>query len=86
MGKLEVFKRNRCILALIKLGFTRKKTRRGMHDKYVPPQKYLEIKIENQPPFIMIPRSRNLHCQPEIVKELRNLGGDELVKKFEEYL
>ena len=86
MGKLETFKRNRCIKALIKLGFYRKKTRRGSHDKYVPPEEYLNQKRDRQPPFIMIPRSRVLHCQDEIVKELKNLGGEKLVKKFEEYL
>jgi len=86
MGKLETFKRNRCIAALLKLGFTRKHTRRGGHDKYVPPAHYLESRINNQPPFVMVPRSRVLHCQEEIVKELHNLGGVDLVKKFEEYL
>lgn len=86
MSKLESFKRNKCISALIKLGFYKKKTRRGKHDKYVPPKKYFSEKIKNQPPFIMIPRSRKLHCQVEIVKELKNLGGQKLVDKFEEYL
>ena len=86
MSKLEGFKRNRCISALIKLGFTQKKTRRGSHDKYVPPKEYLKNKRDDQPPFIMVPRSRDLHCQDEIVKELRSLGGDELVRQFEEYL
>ena len=86
MGKLETFKRNRCILAFIKLGFSKKNTRRGKYDKYVPPAKYLKKRKNNQPPFIMIPRSRVLHCQDEIVKELRSLGGEELVKQFEENL
>ncbi len=86
MGKLETFNRKKCISALLKLEFTRKKTRRGRHDKYASPAKYLEQRIKNQPPFIMVPRSRVLHCQNEIVKELRNLGGQDLVKKFEENL
>ena len=86
MGHLEVFNRKQCIKALLKIGFFRKRTRRGSHDKYVPPEIYLKNRIHNQPPFIMVPRSRNLHCQREIVKELWNLGGDDLVSTFEEYL
>lgn len=86
MTKLDSFKRNQCISALIKLGFIEKSARRGSHDKFVPPAKYLENRKNNQPPFIMVPRSRVLHCQDEIVKELRSLGGDDLVLKFEEYL
>lgn len=86
MTKLDSFNRNRCISALLKLGFYQKFSRRGIHDKFVPPSKYLEFRQNNQPPFIMIPRGRKLHCQNEIVKELRNLGGDDLVKQFEEYL
>jgi len=86
MGKLETFNRKRCMRALLKLGFFKKNTRRGSHDKYVPSDKYLGNRTNNQPPFIMIPRSRVLHCQNEIVKELRNLGGDDLVKQFEDTL
>ncbi|MFH1565375.1 MAG: hypothetical protein ABIC82_06070 [bacterium] len=86
MSKLETFKRNRCISALLKLGFSKKNARRGKHDKYAPPAKYAEKREMNQPPFIMIPRGRTLHCQDEIVKELHNLGGEEFVKKFEENL
>ena len=86
MTKLDSFNRNRCISALIKIGFTEKISRRGSHDKFVPPVQYLANRRNNQPPFIMVPRSRVLHCQDEIVKELRSLGGEYLVKKFEGYL
>ena len=83
--KLDSFRRTRCISALKKLGFVIKKSRRGKHDKYMSPDVYLEQKRDRQPPFIMVPRGK-LHCQDEIVKELRNLGGDELVREFESYL
>lgn len=86
MGKGGTFNRHACIKALKKIGFWRKKTRRGSHDKYVAPEQYLQDNNSRQPPFIMIPRSRVLHCQYEILKELKNLGGEELVKKFKDLL
>lgn len=86
MGKLETFNRKRCVKALLKAGFFKKNKRSGGHDKFIPPNKYLGNQTNDQPPFIMVPRSRVLHCQDEIVKELRNLGGDDLVKQFADNL
>ncbi|MCK4554805.1 hypothetical protein KAU19_07695 [Candidatus Parcubacteria bacterium] len=85
MGRND-FNRNKCIKALNKLGFICKNKRRGNHDKFVPPKHLLENAQPGQPPFIMVPRSRKLHCQLEILKELWALGGDDLVKKFLEYI
>ena len=82
MGRKD-FNRKQCIKALIKLGFIKKNTRRGSHDKFTPPQTILDKRQPNQPPFIMVPRSRKIHCQLEILKEIWAFGGDELVKQFE---
>lgn len=70
------FNRNECIRALKKLGFVYKNSRHGHHDKFLSP-------IPGAvPPFIMIPRHRVLHCQNAVVKELRKMGGEEMVEKF----
>jgi len=34
----------------------------------------------------MTPRSRKIHCQLEILKEIWAFGGDELVKKFKDLI
>lgn len=34
----------------------------------------------------MIPRHRELHCQSEIISELRKMGGEDLVNRFKENL
>lgn len=82
MGNKD-FNRNQCIKSLEKLGFVKRNKRKfGNHDKYVPPDKYIKNRVPHQPPFIMVPRSRKIHCQLEILKELWALGGDELVKGF----
>lgn len=78
MGETN-FNRRQCIRALIKLGFTLSNKRFGIHDKLVAP-------FPANPPFIMIPRHKELHCQQAILKELRKMGGDELIKKFLENL
>jgi hypothetical protein len=85
MGKND-FNRKDCIRALKRLGFIYKISRHGKHDKYAPPAHLLEKKQPNQPPFIMIPRSREIHCQLEILKELWAFGGDELINKFLQYI
>ena len=41
---------------------------------------------QGQSPFIMIPRHKELHCQEEIVKEIKRIGGEELVDNFEKNL
>jgi predicted RNA binding protein YcfA (HicA-like mRNA interferase family) len=74
------FNGRQCARALIKLGFIFNTKRRGKHDKYKAP-----FPAAN-PPFIMIPRHKNIHCQEEIIKEIKKIGGDELVEKFREYL
>ena len=81
MGKND-FNRRQCIRALKRLGFEEKNSRRGNHDNFIVPARFLKNKQSNQPPFIMIPRNRNLHCQRAIIRELYNFGGDELVENF----
>lgn len=75
-----------CIRALVKLGFVLKKVRRGSHHKYEPPEDILKKIPFDRPHFVMVPKHRAIHCQDEIVKELENMGGEELVKQFENYL
>lgn len=75
MGDLN-FNRSQCIRALLKLGFAESPSRRGSHDKFLAPFP------NTNPPFIMIPRHRQLHCQRAILKELKTMGGDDLLKKF----
>ena len=80
------FSRKQCIRALIKLGFILKNKRSGKHDKYEPPFAILSKLGDGQPKFIMVPRHNELHCQNEIVAELRNMGREDLLKKFMSYL
>jgi predicted RNA binding protein YcfA (HicA-like mRNA interferase family) len=75
MGQND-FNYHQCVRALKKLGFHLSNKRKGNHDKLISP-------FDNaNPPFIMIPRHRKLHCQRSILKELEVMGGNELVKKF----
>lgn len=79
------FNRDKCIKALKKLGFYQKNGRKGArHDKFYPPSDLRKIENSQQPPFIMIPRHRYLHCQNAIVSEIEKLGGIELVIEFRE--
>lgn len=79
MGEFT-FNRNECIKALSKLGFYLANKRSGKHDKFKSP-------IPNcNPPFIMIPRHNDLHCQKEIIAELQKMGGNELIEKFRSLL
>ncbi|HBB38209.1 MAG: hypothetical protein UV82_C0002G0115 [Candidatus Magasanikbacteria bacterium GW2011_GWD2_43_18] len=81
MGRQD-FNRKQCIRALLKLGFVKDNKRRGSHDKFKAPEHVLQQRQANQPPFIMVPRSRQLHCQLEILKELWAFGGDAFVEEF----
>jgi len=85
MGKND-FNRRQCIKGLKKIGFVKKNSRRGKHDKFIPPEDLLINKREGQPSFIMVPRGKNLHCQLEILKELWAFGGDNLVSDFLKYI
>ena len=69
------FNRQECFRALMKLGFIVATKRNGSHDKLTAP-------FPANPPFIMLPRHSRLHCQQAIIRELRKMGGDELVQKF----
>jgi len=40
----------------------------------------------NHRPFVMIPRHNELRLQHKIVKQLKYIGGDELVEKFKQQL
>ncbi len=81
MGELN-FNTKQCIRALKRLGFSLSNKRNGRHDKFEPPKEIADSLIGLQPRFIMVPRHRELHCQSEIISELRTMGGDELIKKF----
>ena len=80
------FNRKQCIRAIRKLGFVLQNRRSGIHDKYVPPQEIASKLAPTQPHFIMIPRHNELRCQPEIISELRKMGGDSLLETFKKYL
>ena len=66
------FNRKQYIKALMKLEFKPSGTRNGKHDKFIIPEKY-NHKI---PPFIMIPRHKEIHCQREILNELKKINID----------
>ena len=78
MGRND-FNRKQCIRSLLKLSFVESNKRRGNHDKFTAPDNIIKNK---RPNFIMVPRSRKLHCQLEILKEIRAFGGDSLVEEF----
>jgi|GEM_PF-1100544 hypothetical protein len=85
MGEMN-FNKRQCIRVLKKLGFFLCNKRFGRHDKFCPPPDIAQRLLSNQPKFIMIPRHNDLHCQGEIISELRVMGGDELVERFKELL
>lgn len=70
------FNRKQCVHSLCKLGFYKSRSGRGNHDKFISP-----IKNSN-PPFIMVPRHNNIHCQNKILQQLKMMGGSELVDNF----
>ena len=85
MGELN-FNAKQCLRAFKQLGFTLANKRRGRHDKFVPPKDIADKLSGVQPRFIMVPRHRELHCQSEILSELRAMGGEELVSRFKSFL
>jgi len=85
VGELN-FDTKQCIRALKRLGFYLSNKRNGRHDKFEPPKEIAEKLSGLQPRFIMVPRHRELHCQSEIVSELRKMDGDERVEKFKKNL
>lgn len=85
MGEMN-FNRRQCIRALKKLGFFLCNKRFGRHDKFCPPQEMSQQLSGAQPRFIMVPRHNELHCQSEIISELKVMGGGILVEKFNELL
>ncbi|MAG12490.1 hypothetical protein CL630_01625 [bacterium] len=75
------FNKRQCIRSLKQNGFINKSKRRK-HFKFYPPD-HIKEKIEAQKPqFIMVPNHRELKVQHLIIKELREMGGEELVKSF----
>jgi len=80
------FTRKDCIRALRRLDFWCNRGRRGRHDKFIPPQYILESLASSAPRFIMVPRHSQIHCQREIIQELRAMGGEELVRAFTDLL
>lgn len=80
------FNRTQCIKSLRRLGFILCNKRHGVHDKYCPPPEIADQLTSSQPHFIMIPRHTSLHCQSQIMAELKAMGGEDLVQKFREEL
>jgi predicted RNA binding protein YcfA (HicA-like mRNA interferase family) len=78
MGERD-FNRGQCIRALLKLGFYLSNKRSGKHDKYKAP-------MSCNPPFIMMPRHKDIHCQSAIITELFKIGGKKMVDDFISYL
>ena len=76
------FTTSQCGRALLRLGFLLSNKRGGQHDKFLPPLIIANSLSSSQPHFIMVPRHRTLHCQLEIIAELRRMGGEGLVEKF----
>ena len=85
MGEFN-FNTRQCIRSLRRLGFVLSNKRHGRHDKYLAPLEIANRLQTDQPRFIMVPRHTELHCQPEIIRELRTMGGDELVEAFKHNL
>ena len=75
MGKND-FTYRQCVRALLKIGFREASVRSGSHDKFRSPFEH------SNPPFIMVPRHRVLHCQKAILKELKAMGGDDFLARF----
>ncbi len=85
MGGLN-FSTRQCIKALRKLDFLLTNKRHGRHDKYEPPAEIAGKLTGIQPRFIMVPRHGDLHCQAEIIRELKAMGGEALVEQFKREL
>ena len=71
MGGKANFDRSECVRALLAIGFTKKKSKRAPHEKYIFPSHVVTQPGER--PFIMVPHGK-LRCQDEILKELRLKG------------
>ncbi len=80
------FDRKQCIRALLRLGFVANNKRHGQHDKFDVPIDFRDKLSSGVPPFIMIPRHKELRLQNKIVKEIEIIGGVELVEKFRQSL
>ncbi len=85
MGGLN-FNTRQCLQALNKLGFSMANRRHGRHDKFIPPAEIAGQLTGLQSRFIMVPRHGDLHCQAEIIRELKAMGGEKLVQEFRKYL
>ncbi|OGH64929.1 MAG: hypothetical protein A2821_00430 [Candidatus Magasanikbacteria bacterium RIFCSPHIGHO2_01_FULL_41_23] len=70
------FNRLQCIRALTRIGFILNKNSSGSHDKFLSPI------LNSNPPFITVPRHNVIHCQKAILKELKKMGGEELLENF----
>lgn len=75
------FNKRQCIRALKRLGFV-EKSKRKKHFKFYPPGNIAQKITPGLPQFIMVPNHRELKVQKLIVQELREMGSEELVKKF----
>jgi predicted RNA binding protein YcfA (HicA-like mRNA interferase family) len=85
VGELN-FNNKQCIRALLRIGFYLNNKRHGQHDKYFPPKAVADNIAVGRARFIMIPRHKDLHCQREILSELRMMGGDDLIDLFKKNL
>ena len=79
------FNQKQCIRAFERLGFINR-SKRSKHLKFYPPDWIAKKVTSGSPQFIMIPYHKTLRIQRRLVTELKRMGGDELVKKFQEEL
>ena len=70
-----------CVRSLNSIGFVNK-SKRGKHFKFYPPERVKNKIPPGRPQFIMIPNHRNFWIQHKIIRELLEMGGDELVNDF----
>lgn len=76
------FTQRQCINALLEIGFTKAKSKRSWHYKYRPPSDCKGSTPHNGVrPFITVPK-HDFYCQDAIVREIRQLCGEEMKNRF----
>jgi hypothetical protein len=81
MGRYN-FNKKRAVRSLIRCGFYLKKRKGRKHEKWFPSIEIANRLLPDQCKFIMMPRHNELHLQEDLIDELRQMGGEELVAKF----
>jgi hypothetical protein len=80
MGRFN-FNKRKFVRAIKKCGFYQKNQKGRNHEKWFPPEYVAKNIKSGKPSFIQIPRHNELHIQEELIKELKEMGGEELVNK-----